>query len=1016
MDDQGERTQVDELQIEPGTKTTRLKSGKYEITLDAASDSFGLTNGTFTIRNGQTVVATITPRSKQAEEDRATIEASEPHGDPRLTEVVYDGETLDAWLQRLEFERNPEEITRALTAIKTLANASLRDVLEQPLIDFLLIPQSPNSTSYSLGVQALLRCYGSDGYRAVARLLSQIGDDSAKLDALQTAIAYMSPPTTQNIKTNSDFLRETQSMLASATPGVALQTAEILRAVADQVTGDSASELQTRIVNVLVEAETLTNENFWLARPTQYGFEYSQNRGVRVLASCPAMRKEVASRSLAVITDRECTDKLYTQAVIVLRTWLESGGELTASQREMLTQRLASVLADAAANSNMAMIEVELPRDLKQLVPPLTPLGTYQLRSSRDFKGNRLIVTLNLVEVANLQDGLVVELEDLFETFQQLPLHGNFLIDHLREPETASWDHIYHESQQLDDKAYLANHCIYLQAGFLLGESENELFARFDQKFPSDIAREVEYYLDQLEFGKRRQAPFGGRAQSSAIVALSTLMPEKYPPRAARVVEEYLTANLKDFTGDTAKACVRVWAATTGDDFLESYTRALRKADDPNLLALSNVSFANIENFRCTDPSRLQHLLEWCDEALAPPNAVLDQRTQLVLGMLTNLAVEESNFGLECQQLVVEHLEASKLLDDQNFWLFRPFATRYAGQWGRRQSMPGLPMRLAKLRRAISAIQPESGAAGPLVCQALAILCDGAGDLEQLPAEVRQSLVVELRRRLEAASSDPEAHTQLHFVSLEFYPLVYPQFGRTGFTSDSPTVTTSSAQWTTETANEVIIIQNLLLALVAEARSEMVTELRPQVEALHAAMSKRNIADRCLVIERSAIWEGQVDRWGSPQELIFHTWFVQSGALLGQDVDMLNRRPLELDTAERERRLRLVHVGDTLAVHIPNVLPRSGDPPVIQAGSSAPVVGFPVPVSSDGKIQLPLIEPLEVKDLDLSQVKAAIAQAYNTILRDDGKSSISVQFLLRAGQSEELRNIAGNSIVAEPSK
>ena len=127
-----ERMDTGELQIEPDS-LTRLRSGQYEITLDAASDSFTVTNESFTIRNGQTVVARILPKAVMETQvltangsmvDHAGGEASAN----RLTELVYDGQTLDTWLQRLKFERNSDEITRVLTAIAALSDVSLRDI------------------------------------------------------------------------------------------------------------------------------------------------------------------------------------------------------------------------------------------------------------------------------------------------------------------------------------------------------------------------------------------------------------------------------------------------------------------------------------------------------------------------------------------------------------------------------------------------------------------------------------------------------------------------------------------------------------------------------------------------------------------------------------------------------------------------------------------------------------------------------------------------------------------------
>lgn len=139
VDEGGQRAEVDQLQIEPGTQSTRLKSGKYEITIDAASDSIGVTNGSFTIQRGETVVATISHKletaatGSPAKELAAALPVVTPE-DPRLNQIVFDNETLDTWLRKLEFERNPTEIARALTAIQALASEDLQDIIREPSI------------------------------------------------------------------------------------------------------------------------------------------------------------------------------------------------------------------------------------------------------------------------------------------------------------------------------------------------------------------------------------------------------------------------------------------------------------------------------------------------------------------------------------------------------------------------------------------------------------------------------------------------------------------------------------------------------------------------------------------------------------------------------------------------------------------------------------------------------------------------------------------------------------------
>lgn len=220
-----------------------------------------------------------------------------------------------------------------------------------------------------------------------------------------------------------------------------------------------------------------------------------------------------------------------------------------------------------------------------------------------------------------------------------------------------------------------------------------------------------------------------------------------------------------------------------------------------------------------------------------------------------------------------------------------------------------------------------------------------------------------------------------------------------------------------EPANSIILVLNLLADLAESPTSELASASKPEVMKLHNAMNSLNIASRRSMLG-SSNWETTLRLVSPKHDVIYHTWFLQTGALLGEDVAVLNQRPTELYAEQQARKARFVQPGDTLAIHIPGLLPRSGNPPVLQAGKANPVVGFPVPVSPAGTIELPMIDPLTVKDRELKQVKNAIEQAYmvdQKILRDDVQHTITVQFLLREGHPVEIRNITG-STVAAPSK
>jgi protein involved in polysaccharide export with SLBB domain len=90
--------------------------------------------------------------------------------------------------------------------------------------------------------------------------------------------------------------------------------------------------------------------------------------------------------------------------------------------------------------------------------------------------------------------------------------------------------------------------------------------------------------------------------------------------------------------------------------------------------------------------------------------------------------------------------------------------------------------------------------------------------------------------------------------------------------------------------------------------------------------------------------------------------------------------------------------GDMLGVYIEGVLGEKGQPPPLripEQGNLTPGLGFPIPVSEDGTLPLPLIKPLPVQGLTLSETRAAIVKAY-TVDKDllkAGKEQILVSLL-----------------------
>ncbi|MEZ5945010.1 MAG: polysaccharide biosynthesis/export family protein [Planctomycetaceae bacterium] len=91
--------------------------------------------------------------------------------------------------------------------------------------------------------------------------------------------------------------------------------------------------------------------------------------------------------------------------------------------------------------------------------------------------------------------------------------------------------------------------------------------------------------------------------------------------------------------------------------------------------------------------------------------------------------------------------------------------------------------------------------------------------------------------------------------------------------------------------------------------------------------------------------------------------------------------------------------GDVLGIYIEHVLGKEGEAPPVhfpEDGDQAPALGYPVPVREDGTLALPLIEPVRVEGLTLSQATEAVRASYidNQILQK-GQDKIIVTLLRR---------------------
>jgi len=100
--------------------------------------------------------------------------------------------------------------------------------------------------------------------------------------------------------------------------------------------------------------------------------------------------------------------------------------------------------------------------------------------------------------------------------------------------------------------------------------------------------------------------------------------------------------------------------------------------------------------------------------------------------------------------------------------------------------------------------------------------------------------------------------------------------------------------------------------------------------------------------------------------------------LLARSKQDLKPIPLSLLRQQPPAVYRLA-AGDILGVYIEGVLGEADKPPPVNIPEGVnlpPSFGFPIPVRQDGRVPVPLVEPVPVDGLTISEAEKAIAKAY----------------------------------------
>lgn len=994
-----------ELHIEPGVQTTRLRGGKYEIVIDAPSDNFTVSNQQFTIRNGETIVAKISSKpaiAKSATPTQLAHPAMLPtsqttRSDKRLESVVYEGDSLDIWLRRLKFERSDEKVLQALDAIACMSDENVSDLVESSILEFLMNSQM-SATHWRNAISILKKASGERFFENAAKILSNQSIGNERRDGLLNAFGQeLSSSSLSDVGKLSKFLQWATAILHNDSPATkALQAsvANILKHMLEDPgsTRVFSVQCQQAVLDVLLSSKQLTNAEFWLA----------QNEGALAYQAdvtwYAILRNEIGQRAIAVLGDTNADVQLVAQAGLVLTSIRGIATELSSGQRVELIAALQWRLARAAKNLDSALKPISVS---KSHITTAFPILLYEnSHSERGALVNEAMVLMNVVFKFELRDPLREPLTALHESVASQPLHGNRIEELLVKGQRILWGNWIYDmrSQTNGEKIFLQT--AFAQSGLLIGKDSNSLLARFNQKGSADLAAEVEEVFDSLETSPENQAYFS---------ILYQRVTREHAKRAIPFLRMQLEQ--RDFYVEVLPMLWRV----SGDQFFVHFAKAIEGASQEKRELLLSTDFSEQREFGCSDPTSLTALLKWSDSIFASEReadvalqlplakmlrSLLRDRTETVDEQRKNRANFEMQGELvspECQQLILSHLQNYTQLTNENFWFNEPAKFYFPAEAEKYGAPMDVAFRHVMLQRALTALSPSTETLtnrDQLRTHALMAIRSLVGAGEQLKPEQRDELKSRLSELLVDAARD------LQECSVE-------QWGPFGYWAIPNVPFTDSASDFKGPCN----LLTVGLSLIDELK--MASELTGRIQSLFEVAQKPRIttnyygfksgwADRRSYVPRLSVRD--------PYEFFIQTVYLQTGTLLGKDVNELVGRATKLKREDDEARRRLVQPGDTLAIYIPIVLPADDSPPpVIQAGKKQPVTGFPVPVTAEGEITLPHLDPLNVQGKDLNAVRTLLHQSYGSIVKPELLKGLTVQFLMRANEQIELRNVTGQA-------
>ncbi|MCA9195400.1 MAG: serine/threonine protein kinase [Planctomycetales bacterium] len=961
------------LSIHPGTQSTRLRSGQYEILLDTASDSVTLNQDTFFIQRGDVVVARISRRavgeggvSSQSAADKAST-------DSRLTQATYAGETLDTWLQRVKFERADTERERALAAIGELAAPEFSDVIVPVLTEALEKEPFSRSIWYPL-----VACSGDSFLSEVAEVLSKADSPALRAQLLrgfsQIGI-YQRSNVPVDVRPFYDALRRSFDSEDVAEHDAAIVAAlKIMQSPVPEMNG-----LQSTVIGWLDKEGVLDDAATVLAVvPNKlYNNAFREDWNNRIDA-----------RLAKWIFDDVLSANIKVKAAVLLRSRIDAGAKFEAKILEEMEQSLTQYLQQVSPEDNRSLELVRFTSQGNQDGFFSTNLGVDEKISGMESLSAseemcELTAVLNvlqsLLDSEQLSIGswqassaspvfedqaidLSTALLDCHLRFEQQPININLAptIFNTRVTVANSRSPIQeHRVEQVFESGLTEVWRFhYFHTGRLLGRSFDELQARLAEIMRADRAEIVKSMLEKLERDDISASQLRLLERNLIIDDASQAIP---------ILQRSILRDFAERGPHNERPTFTLLCRVSKESFVANFVTVLEEGSTFLRQLFLNFDITRCDGFTCLEPQSIVPLLEYV-QALTASEPDSTERHWLFQGRFLRALLKNGAKGIseDCQRELSLGLERIDKLHEDDFWFFEPVDS-YC-----------LPFREAVARKAIVILASEHATIEFEARIMVALRSTGLGASFLSSAE-RTLLIDLLARHLKEIPEAPGS-------SVSEIPF--------------------DAKWVTPDFDNIVISGGSVSAVPAWqilgliAQFELVDQLKlPLKEAFEWAQAHEYSED-FFSTRGIAPWYYQLDR----PEVIIQGIYLLSGTMLGHDPTELRQRPQRV----AEKLASQVQPGDTLAIYIPRVLPVSGDPPILQAGTRRPVVGFPVNVDADGFIQIPSFKKIEVRGMELPAIVSILETEFNEVFKSvGGMDGITVNFLMRAQEHFEIRSLVG---------